>query len=127
MKTMLQHWTDADRISYDYKDALPTWSVRTAGIFRDKAVGGFSETFVLHTDFSSLKTLTITLLNQSNTRTSGFHPNAYLPSYINAPVDADDNYYYPYKPEPGLPRMSTIGNVPLFMDEKGAFKGLNKA
>jgi hypothetical protein len=52
---------------------------------------------------------------------STFHPNAYLPSYINGPVDSDATYFYPYKPKPGLPRMSTIGNVPLYLDDKRGF------
>lgn len=50
---------------------------------------------------------------------STFHPDAYLPSYINGPTDSDSAYFYPYsKGERGLPHMSVVGNVPLFMDEK---------
>jgi hypothetical protein len=69
--------------------------------------------------------------------------NAYLPSgLINPPADIDANYYYPYKSEPGmipapknvsplngfagLPRMSVIGNVPLFTDEKRGYYGSEK-
>lgn len=66
-----------------------------------------------------LQILTVSL--PPNSSPSSFHPNAYLPSYLNGPVDADANYYYPYKAEPGLPRMSVVGNVPLYLDEKRAY------
>jgi hypothetical protein len=63
----------------------------------------------------------LTLTLPPNYTPSNFHPDAYLPSYINRPADAEANYYYPYKPEPGMPRMSVVGNVPLFQDEKPKF------
>ncbi|RDB24952.1 hypothetical protein Hypma_007879 [Hypsizygus marmoreus] len=98
MRKMLGRWADMDRINSGHTNPIPTWKVRTPAIFKDTI------------------TLIITIPQRSST--SSFHPNAYLPSYINAPVDADANYFYPYKPAPGLPRMSTIGNVPLYLDEK---------
>jgi hypothetical protein len=55
---------------------------------------------------------------------TSFHVNAYLPSYINPPADANDAYYYPYKYEPGLPRMSVVGNVPFYPDEKEGYEDI---
>ncbi len=55
--------------------------------------------------------------------TTVFHPDAYLPAYINAPNDVDAIYYYPFKGQgqAGLPRMSVVGNVPLYANEKRGF------
>ncbi len=53
---------------------------------------------------------------------TAFHPDAYLPSYINGPHD-DGAYFYPYRrAEPGLPHMSVIGNVPIHIHERSAFE-----
>jgi len=100
---MLQRWANSDRATIGNNNPIPTWRVKTPGVWSDNTV------------------LTITL-PPSYSPTS-FHPNAYLPSYINGPPDADQ-YFYPYKPEPGMPRMSVIGNVPLYMDEKRGFEDL---
>ncbi|KAK7057135.1 arginine methyl transferase [Favolaschia claudopus] len=106
VNAMLKQWERADRTG---RGSLPmsTWKVKTPGLIRSNIV------------------LTIQL--PPGAAVTSFHVNAYLPSYINPPVDADANYYYPYKPEPGLPRMSVIGNVPLFKNnEKREFYGSEK-
>ncbi|KAF9268948.1 hypothetical protein L218DRAFT_918174 [Marasmius fiardii PR-910] len=97
LNRMTKRWTDADRQKFG-RNAAPRWNVKTPGIFRSS--------IVLYVGLPS------------GAAPSAFHPNAYLPSYVNAPRDADADYYYPYKPEPGLPRMSVVGNVPLYLDEK---------
>lgn len=97
LNMMTKKWTDADRRHFG-RDAAPSWRVKSPGIFRTSIV------------------LYIGL--PVGAAPSAFHPNAYLPSYVNGPKDADADYYYPYKPEPGLPRMSVVGNVPLYSDEK---------
>lgn len=95
-------WTKADRMNYG-QNASSTWKVKTPTVFRDSTI------------------LSISL--PANMKPTSFHPNAYLPSYINAPTDADASYYYPYKAaEVGVPRMSVVGNVPLYVDEKRAFE-----
>jgi hypothetical protein len=95
-------WTKADTMNYG-QNAASTWKVKTPSVFRDSTI------------------LYISLPASMKANPSSFHPNAYLPSYINGP---SDEYYYPYKAnqEPGLPRMSTIGNVPLYVDEKRGFE-----
>ncbi|THU95645.1 hypothetical protein K435DRAFT_778898 [Dendrothele bispora CBS 962.96] len=95
-------WVKSDRMNYG-QNAV-TWRVKTPGIFRDR--------------------LNLIVSIPANQAPSSFHPNAYLPSYIAQPIDADANYYYPYKPEPGLPRMSVVGNVPIYLDEKKGFQDL---
>jgi len=105
VNAMLKKWERADQTG---RGSVPmsTWKVKTPGIVRSNIV------------------LTIQL--PPGAAVSSFHVNAYLPSFINPPVDADANYYYPYKSEPGLPRMSVVGNVPLFTDEKRGYYGSDK-
>jgi len=99
----LQQWARSDNTLAGNSGMIPTWRVRTPGIFSDNTI------------------LTITL--PSSLSPSSFHPNAYLPSYVNPPEDAGDTYFYPYKShQPGLPRMSVVGNVPLYTDEKYDFQ-----
>jgi len=98
VNAMLKKWEKADGSA-----AKSIWTVKTPGIFRSSII------------------LRIQL--PPGVPVSGFHVNAYLPSYINAPTDPEANYYYPYKSaEPGLPRMSVVGNVPLFTDEKRSYE-----
>ncbi|EEB90473.1 hypothetical protein MPER_11318 [Moniliophthora perniciosa FA553] len=101
LNALAQKWTRADRIDFG-QNVGGLWTVKSPGVFRD----GIVLIIGLPADVSP----------------TPFHPNAYLPSYINGPVDADASYYYPYKAEPGLPRMSVVGNIPLYMGEKRAFK-----
>ncbi|KAI3619029.1 hypothetical protein WG66_000652 [Moniliophthora roreri] len=101
LNALAQKWTKADRVEFGQNVACH-WTVKSPGVFRDGIV------------------LLIGL--PAGVAPTSFHPNAYLPSYINGPLDADASYYYPYKAEPGLPRMSVVGNIPLYMDEKRAFK-----
>jgi len=102
---LTNQWTKADRMNYG-QNAASTWSVKTPTVFRDSTV------------------LSISL--PASMKPTSFHPNAYLPSYINAPTDGDASYYYPYNAaEVGVPRMSVVGNVPLYVDEKRAFEDSN--
>ncbi|KAK7472825.1 hypothetical protein VKT23_000932 [Stygiomarasmius scandens] len=100
LKHTTDQWVKSDRMNYG-QNAV-TWKVKTPGIFRDRLI------------------LIVKL--PTSQPPSSFHPNAYLPSYIAQPTDADASYYYPYKSEPGLPRMSVVGNVPLYLDEKKGFQ-----
>jgi len=97
---MLKKWGKADQ------NERSVWTVKTPGIVRSSII------------------LNIQL--PPGTAVSAFHVDAYLPSYINGPTDPDANYYYPYKSEPGLPRMSVVGNVPLFTEEKRGYYGSEK-
>jgi len=105
VNSMLKKWEKTDKTG---RGSIPmsTWMVKTPGLIRSSIV------------------LTIQL--PPGAAVSSFHVNAYLPSFINPPADADANYYYPYKAEPGLPRMSVVGNVPLFQDEKRGYYGSQK-
>ncbi|KAJ7188176.1 hypothetical protein C8R46DRAFT_979214 [Mycena filopes] len=103
VSSMLKKWEKADRQG---RGSLPMsiWTVKTPGLINSNIV------------------LSIQL--PPGTPISSFHVNAYTPAFVNPPTDADANYYYPYnKSEPGLPRMSTIGNIPLFQDEKRGYYG----
>ncbi|KAF5370650.1 hypothetical protein D9758_001992 [Tetrapyrgos nigripes] len=100
LKRMTDQWVKSDRMNFG-QNAV-SWRVKTPSIFRDRLI------------------LIIGL--PANQAPSNFNPNAYLPSYIGQPTDGNDSYYYPYKPEPGLPRMSVVGNVPLYFDEKKGFE-----
>ncbi|KAF7315625.1 Phosphatidate cytidylyltransferase [Mycena indigotica] len=72
-----------------------------------KTPGIFSSNIILRIQLPAGKSVSV------------FTFGAYLPSHIGQAPDQEANYFYPYKPgSEGLPRMSTIGNVPLFNDEK---------
>ncbi|KAJ7346682.1 hypothetical protein DFH08DRAFT_869028 [Mycena albidolilacea] len=106
VNALLKVWEKTDQKG---RGSIPmsTWKVKTPGLIRSNIV------------------LTIQL--PPGAAVTSFHVNAYLPSgLINPPADIDANYYYPYKSEPGLPRMSVIGNVPLFTDEKRGYYGSEK-
>jgi len=123
VNAMLRKWETADKTG---RGSLPLsiWKVKTPNLIRSSIVRTSIFCWTnLHR--SPLQVLTIQL--PPGVAVSSFHVNAYLPSYINPAVDADANYFYPYKSsEPGLPRMSTIGNVPLFTDEKRGYYGSEK-
>ncbi|KAJ8076541.1 hypothetical protein PM082_000964 [Marasmius tenuissimus] len=96
LNDMVNRWNTADCQNFG-QNVAPQWRVKSPGIFRDGTV--------------------VYIGLPSGVKPSTFHPNAYLPSYINSARDADADYYYPYKSEPGLPRMSVVGNVPLYHNE----------
>jgi len=97
---MLKKWKNADR------NEVSIWTVKTPGIFRSNII------------------LNIQL--PPSAAVTSFHVDAYLPSYINGPTDPGANHNYPFKSEPGLRRMSVVGNVPLFNDEKRSYYGSEK-
>ncbi|KAG7440040.1 uncharacterized protein BT62DRAFT_911491 [Guyanagaster necrorhizus] len=98
---MLQKWGQADRAQFGQHACL--WKASSApGVFRTAMM--------------------LKIVLPPTTAPTAFHPDAYLPSYINGPSD-DGAYFYPYRrTEPGLPHMSVIGNVPIHVDEKGGFE-----
>jgi len=105
VNSMLKKWEKVDRPG---AGSLPrsTWTVKTPGVFKTR--------ILLRIQLPPGKAV------------SAFTFDAYLPSYINGPADPEANYYYPYKAAPGLPRMSVVGNVPLFADEKRGYVGSEK-
>ncbi|KAJ7084439.1 hypothetical protein B0H15DRAFT_849203 [Mycena belliarum] len=105
VNSMLKKWEKADQNARG-SAPMSVWSVRTPGIFK--------------------RNIVLKIQLPPRTAVSSFHVNAYLPSYLNGPTDPDANYYYPYKSEPGLPRMSVVGNIPLFTDEKRGYSGSEK-
>ncbi|KAK0212553.1 hypothetical protein DFS33DRAFT_1377039 [Desarmillaria ectypa] len=97
---MLQRWGQADRAQFGQHACV--WKASVPGVFRT--------------------TLMLKMTLPSTPTPTAFHPDAYLPSYINGPHD-DGAYFYPYRrAEPGLPHMSVIGNVPIHVDEKCMFE-----
>ncbi|KAJ7579095.1 hypothetical protein C8J56DRAFT_1110179 [Mycena floridula] len=111
VNSLLRRWEASDRATIGNNNPISQWKVKTPGFWSNRVV------------------LRITL--PANYSPTAFHPSAYLPSYLNGPPDAaNDAYFYPYKPEPGMPRMSVvgnvtaIGNVPLYTDEKRGFENL---
>jgi hypothetical protein len=101
VNTMLMAWAETDRMTSGQHTAIPIWKVKFPGVFRD--------------------TIALTIVIPPNKSPSAFHPDAYLPSYINRPIDPD-SYYYPYRGGSGLPHMSIVGDV--YVDEK---RGLHVA
>jgi hypothetical protein len=101
MDFMLQKWAMADRMLKGQNVFLPTWTVKTPGIFRDSII------------------LSIRL--PADRIPTSFHPDAYLPSYINGPNDAvpPPTYLQDTKDAPGYP--ATYGSLPLYEDEKRGF------
>ncbi|PBK81947.1 hypothetical protein ARMGADRAFT_765085 [Armillaria gallica] len=98
ISAVLQRWGQVDRAQFGKHACL--WKVSAPGVFRTM--------------------LTITL--PPAPAPTAFHPDAYLPSYINGPHD-DGAYFYPYhRAEPGLPHMSVIGNVPIHIHERSAIE-----
>ncbi|KAJ7072276.1 hypothetical protein C8F01DRAFT_1361670 [Mycena amicta] len=104
VNALLKKWAQEDAARHG--GPLSTWTVKTPGVFRSSTI------------------LRIQL--PAGKAVSAFTFGAYLPSYVGAAADTDANYFYPYKPAPGLPRMSVVGNVPLFNDEKRGFYGTEK-
>ncbi|KAK0454679.1 hypothetical protein EV421DRAFT_1896598 [Armillaria borealis] len=97
---VLQKWGQVDHAQFGQHACL--WKASAPGVFRIALM------------------LTITL--PPAPAPTAFHPDAYLPSYINGPHD-DGAYFYPYRrAEPGLPHMSVIGNVPIHIHEKSRFE-----
>ncbi|TFK75359.1 hypothetical protein BDN72DRAFT_513902 [Pluteus cervinus] len=98
MNRMVTRWSASDRATSGL-GAVPTiWKVSAPGILKTQSY--------LYITFPRNSTL------------SHFNNNTLLPSYFNVAPDEDGAYFYPYKREPGLPRMSVIGNVPLYLDAK---------
>jgi len=95
MNRTVREWETADRITSGPAALISSWKVTMPGPFRSR----------------------ICLRIKRPASSSLFDPNAHLPSYINAPTEADETYFYPYKQQPGLPRMSVVGNVPIFTNE----------
>lgn len=90
---MVGRWTRQDKTERSPNGFIPTWRVQMPGIFYSRCV--------------------IHVSTPPQTLPSVFHPDAYLPSYINGPADQGDAYYYPYKGnQPGMPHMSMIGTAP---------------
>lgn len=97
---VLQRWEQVDRAQFGQHACL--WKAGVPGVFRT--------------------TLMLTIKIPPAPGPTAFHPDAYLPSYINGPHD-DGAYFYPYqRAEPGLPHMSVIGNVPIHIHEKSVFE-----
>jgi len=98
VKAMLDRWATEDIKSATTYAPIPSWKVRTPGVFNENV------------------TLIITL--PVAPPPSYFHPDAYLPPYINPPADV---------PEPGKVKMdymdsdytgTKFGDLPLYQDEK---------
>ncbi|KIY73124.1 hypothetical protein CYLTODRAFT_387625 [Cylindrobasidium torrendii FP15055 ss-10] len=106
VNSMVAEWVKTDQTTYGKNGAIG-WRVKTPGVFNGRLV--------------------LILSLPPSIANSLFHPNAYLPSFINGPADVEANHYYPFKSEAGsgLPRMSVVGNVPLYADEKtGAYSSI---
>ncbi|KZT28955.1 hypothetical protein NEOLEDRAFT_1128440 [Neolentinus lepideus HHB14362 ss-1] len=93
---MLAGWAKEDRVLRGTNNQLPTWKVKTPGVFRPTIQ------------------LSVTI-PASHTPTS-FHPDAYLPPYLSS---ASDMPAFSKAADPaGFPRMSTVGTFPVTFDEK---------
>jgi hypothetical protein len=99
--SMLQKWAAADRARMGANAFIPAWRVKTPGVFRDSIV------------------LSIQL--PADQVPSSFHPDAYLPSYINGPTDSSVPPSYQQDVKGGAGYSTTFGAVPLYGDEKRGF------
>ncbi|KAL5523494.1 hypothetical protein ACEPAG_7667 [Sanghuangporus baumii] len=105
LRKLTQGWEKVDRAAKPPSAFVPVWKANMPTIFKSTCI--------------------VTITTPLNARPTLFHPNAYLPSYINPPVDAgaDAAYYYPYAPgQTGLPRMSVAGTLPSYQAEPGKDK-----
>jgi len=99
---MIRQWAKADRLTLGINAQLPIWRVVTPSVFRD--------------------TITLTITPPGESAPTSFHPDAYIPSYINGPSDKGAAYSYPSLGEKSGPMMTNVGNVPLYMgDEKRSY------
>ncbi|KAL1748719.1 hypothetical protein HDZ31DRAFT_79571 [Schizophyllum fasciatum] len=97
----IQRWTQQDNQSLVPGTPRATWSARLPRMFSSQIV--------------------VSIAVPQGTFPSLFHPDAYLPSFVRGPIDAQAAYYYPYSGggEKGLPHMSTVGTVPLYGNGNG--------
>ncbi|THH04204.1 hypothetical protein EW145_g5697 [Phellinidium pouzarii] len=100
VRSMLTRWEKADRERKGPSSFVPLWEVKTPTVFKSTCV--------------------VTITIPPSAHPTVFHPNAYLPPFINPPADGGAAYYYPYAPgHVGLPRMSVAGMLPAYKAEAG--------
>ncbi|EPQ57261.1 hypothetical protein GLOTRDRAFT_110492 [Gloeophyllum trabeum ATCC 11539] len=89
---MINGWAREDRVLRGSGTQLPVWAVKTPGVFRP--------------------TIQLTVTIPASPAPTTFHPDAYLPNYLNS---ASDVYLPPRSKEDpqGLPRLSTVGTFPI--------------
>jgi len=85
LTSLLRQWAYEDLVLKGPYQLLPTWKVKSPGMFRNRT--------------------TLIILVPLAAQRSPF-------SHTLSPLD-DATYYYPYKSEPGMPRMSVISNIHL--------------
>jgi len=90
---MIARWARQDKMERSPNGFIPSWRIQMPGVFSGRCI--------------------VHISTPPQTMPSAFHPDAYLPSYLNGPADEGDAYFYPYKgAQPGMPHMSTIGSLP---------------
>jgi hypothetical protein len=91
---MVGRWNRQDKMERSPNGFIPTWRVQMPGVFSSRCI--------------------IHVSTPPQTMPSAFHPDAYLPSYLNGPTDQGaEAYFYPYKgSKPGMPHMSMVGSLP---------------
>ncbi|KAH8118917.1 hypothetical protein DFH11DRAFT_1685957 [Phellopilus nigrolimitatus] len=103
VRSLLSGWERTDRMNKGPSAFIPIWMVKHPTVFKSTCI--------------------VTITTPPNAHPTLFHPNAYLPSFINPPNDAGAAYYYPYAPgQVGLPRMSTVGDLPAYKASSGTGK-----
>ncbi|KII92579.1 hypothetical protein PLICRDRAFT_37349 [Plicaturopsis crispa FD-325 SS-3] len=97
---MVQGWMKEDQ-NTSGGASVPSWRVRTPGVWNSRI------------------SLAITIpLDRPPTT---FHPDAYLPSYINGPMDADAPAFRGPMGPSGYGYQNSYGNVPLYGNEKAGY------
>ncbi|EJD02632.1 uncharacterized protein FOMMEDRAFT_133902 [Fomitiporia mediterranea MF3/22] len=100
LRNLTSAWERSDRASRPPSGYVPVWKAKMPTVFKSTCV--------------------VTITAPPNAKPSLFHPNAYMPSYINPPADSSDAYFYPYAPgKEGLPRMSVAGSLPGYQATPG--------
>jgi len=100
VNAMVKHWGKEDERTAGPGAPLPSWKVKTPGVFRD--------------------VITLVISVPLVSQTSGFHQDVYPPAYVGRPVGAAPVYHDVMKADysNGSLAPASFGDVPLYREEK---------
>lgn len=95
MRAMLSRWARADQATKGPSTFVPVWTVKCPTVFKSTAI--------------------LSITTPPNTRPTVFHPDAYVPPFVNRPTDDGAPYYTPYNAgQQGISKMGGAGNLPMY-------------
>jgi len=106
MTVLLNRWAYNDENMRGTMTFMPRWTVQMPSIFKSTTI--------------------VRITTPPGARPSVFQQGAYVPAFVNGPRDtAAGAYFYPYGPgQPGVPRMSVVGNFHNDTNGPPAYSGL---